>query len=344
MKKLLILWLLVVFSTTFGLNAQEYIVVQSGNDITVYYTTCLDEAVNDAPNGAVIYLSGGYFSFCQSNTKIEKKLQFIGAGYHPLGTLATGTTNITNTIKVESGGAGTSFTGIKFNDMLGAADEIVIWRCYFIKLETTGTCNNWIVDECIFNQIAGTSTYKFVNLNLLRSVQTSMTNGVNSYSLRHVNNSKVENCIFLGNVSNRLDMCNNNTISNSLFYTSSSYFYYTSSNNTTHRNFLAGTSYNGISSTDNFDNNSMFNQSLQSHFVKYTTGDNFKFDADYHIKSGSAAKEYGTDGTDLCIYGTSEPFKDNAVPYNPFVEFANIATKSEGGAIKVKIKVNAQER
>jgi len=344
MKTLFQAVMVVFLATLMNMYAQECIIVQDGNDITAYYTTCLDEAINDAPNGATIYLSGGYFSFCQATTKIDKEIHFIGAGYHPLATISTGTTNITNTIKIAEGSNGSSFTGIRFNDMTCAANEVSIWRCYFIKLETTGPCSNWVVDECVFNQISGTSTNKFVNLTLLRSVQTLMTGGGTGNSLRYVNNSKIENNIFLGIVTYRFDMCNNNTIVNNLFYVSSSYFYYSSSYNTTNSNFLAGASYNSLGSTDNFDSNSLFNQSLVNHFVKYSVGDNFKFDADYRIKEGSAAKEYGTDGTDLGIFGTSEPFKEFAIPYNPYIEQAIISSKSEAGGIKVKIKVNAQER
>lgn len=76
-------------ATLVNLYAQECIVVQDGNEMTVYYTSCLDEAFNDAPTGAVIYLAGGNYSFCQSATVIDKKLTIIGAGGFVKGTPIT---------------------------------------------------------------------------------------------------------------------------------------------------------------------------------------------------------------------------------------------------------------
>lgn len=343
MKTKILLSILVVFMTTLSIFSQECIVVQEGGNITVYYTNCLDQAIDEASDGAVIYLSGGYYSMCNPVTEIDKKLHFIGAGYHPSSTIATGTTNIVSTIKLVPGADGTSITGIRFNDLTASSDEITIWRCYFIKVETTGPCKDWVIDECIFNVINGTSANKFINLQLSRSINTVMTSGQTTHSVRYVNNSDIFNNIFLSNSSYRFDYCNNNTISNNIFYSHGSYFYYSSSYNTTYNNLLSST-YNSLSSNDNFDSNSLLNQTLTNHFVQYSNGDNFKFDANYRIKEGSVAKEYGTDGTDLGIYGTSEPYKDGAITFNPYIEQAIIATKSVDGGIKVKIQVEAQDR
>lgn len=62
------------------------------------------------------------------------------------------------------------------------------------------------------------------------------------------------------------------------------------------------------------------------------------------VKDGSPCKSYGTDGYDLGIYGTDEPFKDDGVPLNPQIKELFIAAKSIQGALKVKIKLEAQDR
>ncbi|MCO5252142.1 MAG: hypothetical protein M9949_12100 [Candidatus Kapabacteria bacterium] len=332
---------LIVALTALSLNAQECIVVQEGEDITVYYTTCLDQAINEASPDAVVYLSGGVFSFCNSATVIDKKLQFIGAGYNPMGVVATEPTSISNTIKVVAGGDGTAFIGMKFAILNGAADDIVVWRCYFTKIESDANIDGWMIDECIFNEISGTATKKLTNFSISRCISTFVTGSQTFYTFRHLNNSIINNCLFLNSVTSRLDNSHNNNLSNNLFHLQS-YFFNTSNSNRTYNNLL--TTYTQISSTDNVDANSLTNENIHNHLEMHAQNSNHSFTADYHLKDDSAGKDYGTDDTDIGIYGTILPFKDDAVPFNPHIEQAILANKSVNGGIQVKIKVRAQER
>ena len=51
----------------------------------------------------------------------------------------------------------------------------------------------------------------------------------------------------------------------------------------------------------------------------------------------------GNDGTDVGIYGTSTPYKDGGIPFNPHIQSASIINSPDGsGNLRVNIKVAAQ--
>ncbi len=51
-----------------------------------------------------------------------------------------------------------------------------------------------------------------------------------------------------------------------------------------------------------------------------------------------------SDGTDIGIYGSSQPYKEGAVPFNPHIYFKNIGgTTTPNGLLNINIKVKAQD-
>lgn len=342
MKTFIMILVLISSVCVSFLNAQECIVVQLGEDITVYYESCLDEAFSDAPAGATIYLSGGNFSFCNEASVIDKKLTIIGAGVYPVATTATNRTKINGNIKLRPGAEGSFITGVRINDIHANIDDISISRCNFNVLIPGADIKNWLIEECILNGIYSTSSKSsnfIITKNFINAYQILLT-----YSLRYVYSSQINNNVFLANPYTRFDNLFDNLISNNVFSDHSSFYYSSCHDNFTFNNILKN--YNQQGSSNNVDANSLLNQKASDHFVKYGSNNNsdFKFDDDYHLKESSAGKDYGTDGYDVGVYGTNDPFKENAVPFNPYIEEAVIANKSLNGGIKVKIKVEAQTK
>jgi len=74
---------------------------------------------------------------------------------------------------------------------------------------------------------------------------------------------------------------------------------------------------------------------------KNKTKAGFDYDQDYHILDASPAHLAGTDGTDLGIYGTGNPWKEGSLPRNP--HYQSIRITSSGGNLSSKIKVAAQD-
>ena len=78
MKKIIFTLFLAIMATT-GLYAQQISVVSSGGTTSLYRT--LQEAIEGAEPGSVIYLPGGGFPI-SDDVKITKKLTIIGIGHY----------------------------------------------------------------------------------------------------------------------------------------------------------------------------------------------------------------------------------------------------------------------
>lgn len=70
----------------------------------------------------------------------------------------------------------------------------------------------------------------------------------------------------------------------------------------------------------------------------------FSYDDDFHLKAGVIGTNASDDGTDLGIYGGSKPYKENAVPFTPYITKKVIGTETSNGMLSVEIDVSAQER
>jgi hypothetical protein len=65
---------------------------------------------------------------------------------------------------------------------------------------------------------------------------------------------------------------------------------------------------------------------------------------DYRIKAGSPCKNGGIGGTEMGLYGGSNPFKHNCLPANPHIESSDVSVETdENGMLNITIKVTAQE-
>lgn len=119
-------------------------------------------------------------------------------------------------------------------------------------------------------------------------------------------------------------------------------FYNESNNSRTFNNFVPNCTQS--KSSGNNDQISLSGNSSQ-HFINYRDYTYFYSEShNIRVKDGSLCKNYGIDGSDLGIYGTDELFKDKGVPQNPQIEELFLAVKAIQGALKVKIKVEAQDR
>jgi hypothetical protein len=93
--------------------------------------------------------------------------------------------------------------------------------------------------------------------------------------------------------------------------------------------------------------NAQDNNSLNNEITKEPYADVFvdATAADYHLKDACSGKNAGTDGTDVGIYGTSVPFKENRLPSIPNFSLKAISPETDAtGKLPVNIVVDAQER
>lgn len=340
----LILVLLISTST----NAQSLIAVQDGSNATYYAS--LDSAITYAAAGSSIYIPGGSFTISKS---INKELHIIGVGHNPDSCAITGISEVIGNILILNGSDHGSITGLKITGTFSfgtspytnvSINYYDIERCNIggrICLATNSS--HILINECIILEtIQGNNTQLF---------QLSKCIVETGYLTYFSSNAYFINNIFLAN-----DNYNGN------YSPSSNHYFWVNINDCNFRNNIFLTpirkdSGSSTASNNQFQNN-LFNvgnflsASPVNFFQNNITGPvstlfvnqsgyYFDYKQDYHILPGSPAHNAGTDGTDLGIYGTGNPWKEGSLPANPHIQSSSISTVN--GNLNVKIKVAAQD-
>lgn len=315
------------------------------------------EAVTAAQAGDKIYLSGGSFSYT-GGLVIDKELHFIGAGIHPDSSQTTGVTTLNGVTVNEpmyilTSASGSSFTGIRFtrsqwdgssnttsvqfgtSNANDAPTGIVFQRCWFQRHLALGHANtpaaatNTIIDECLFmGNLVGESHTATVTRSIFNQ-------GIFNF---WAGGLLLENCVVMNGVQNTY-----NAIIRNCYLRSSGNGYCTYGcanciieNNITPNNWITSSS-PGAVLTNNLE--------LVDASTFFVSEDNGYYEVtdDIHLAAGSPGIGYGTDGTDVGIYGTSSPYKPGGVPYNPHYRNAVIApATNSNGDLPVNIRVAAQ--
>ena len=92
----------------------------------------------------------------------------------------------------------------------------------------------------------------------------------------------------------------------------------------------------GISGANNLEN-------VGNPFVDVAGVLGFSYDYNYHLTDASGGKNAATDGTNIGIYGSSSPYKENAIPYYPHIKTSNVATQAVNNQLGVNINAVAQD-
>jgi hypothetical protein len=338
------------FILQFQSRSQAYITLQHGSDASVH--TILDSAIVHAQNGDYIYIPGGSFTL---NTPINKRLYIYGTGHYPDSTRVTNESKINGDVIFITGADSGLISGIyitgstKFGT--SSTNQVVngytIMRCYlglgillawnygnttssgFYIAENiiannvnSGNAQNVMFEKNIFQWSVGNDngTIYRNNIFLLNPVNSSQT------PLGNTNPASIKNCLFENNII--LDATN--PINYNGIYTL---------NCTFNNNIFI---YNqGFPDATNVGSNNVVGQAQGSIFVNMPSN-SFNYTYDYHLQESSPGNNAGTDGFDIGIYGTGEPYKDGAVPVTPHIRQKSIS--SSNNTINVNIKVAAQDR
>lgn len=141
MKKQILSLLVATFATV-TIYAQQIAVVSSTGATSIY--TTLQDAIEGAKSGSVVYLPGGSFPIADS-VMINKKLTIIGIGHKVPSENVDGFTLISGSLHFQAGSDGSCVMG-----------------CYLtgsISIECNGTSfNNFLVIYCNVNNVWGTGT------------------------------------------------------------------------------------------------------------------------------------------------------------------------------------------
>ncbi len=334
----------------FTASAQLQRIVVQGTGAPQVFTD-ITSALTAAQSGDKLYLSGGTFS---SATPIvfDKQLHVIGAGMGPDSSAVTGITVLstegTNDILLTTAASGSTFTGIRFDPgqyfQYGTSDAdddptgVIFERCTFdtrlIADNGTNGSSSTLFLECIFHSFLygadGTSaTLERCILDHQAGTGAEISGFSNGLIMRH--------CIGLGTRVGNSDNC---IIENCIFTRTSAPFWQ-SNGATLTNNLLVSTSLvsnmGGFVSTDN-----VLGVPVTDIFINEDNAD-FEWTDDLHLQPSSVGIGMASDGTEVGIYGTSSPFKEGAVPFNPHYRSATIdAATNANGDLPVNIRVAAQ--
>ncbi len=351
MKKAMSVLSFFIITFSMSLSAQKKITLQSGNTATFYST--IDSAILNALNGDIIYIPGG--SYVVPSLVINKGVQIYGAGHYPDSTQATGQTVLTGEVRIVSGADNGSLQGC-----------YIIGDIIFGNNTANQTVHNFGISRCNMSSLAvsydGSTTSNSTNIYISENVILGSVLGGNCVNtlyrkniingfINHHSASVFENNIMLlssgGCSSNFLNSVNGSVFNNNIIlfgYGGCGTFFFSASNGNIFNNNLFRQDQNTyFPNGTNLQYNNYFGAAVTDIF-NGGTGYVFNYNEDYHMLSTCIAHNGGTDGTDPGIYGTSDPYKDGAVPANPHIQTKNIsgATNAQGD-LNVDIKVAAQQ-
>ena len=322
MKKRLFL---AVLSAILGITttfAQQIAVVSGSGSTSVYQT--LTKAIEGASDGSTIYLPGGGFQINDS-VKITKRLTIIGIGHKAKSDNVDGNTTISGNLWFNEGSSGSAIMGcyisgnVNIGDGGASVNNITIKYCNLNSVginnnTCTGTIvnQNYIRNECGFNYaevtIKNNILYGLYNIDggtISNNIIKSSSAGGYRYSLTRVNNSSINNNVFLN-----IDLI------------------HSGNNCVVSANMLRADWGDDCVNIGDADWNTVF--------TKYNNGaitpaSEFKFSEDYQQYS------------DCGIYG-GDGFSDGQLPPVPFIVAKSIPEQTDAsGNLNIKIRVKAGE-
>ena len=215
MKKLFLTFVF-AFVATLAAMAQQISVVSSSGTTTLYQT--LEDAIEGANPGSVIYLPGGSFPI-SDDVKITKKLTIIGIGHKSNNENVDCSTIISNNLFFSENCSGSALMGcyiIGNVNISNGQDDIAIKFCNINEL-IINDCNRTFVNQnYIRYRIAGAGTNATITNNIISHCRWLSNAKINyniiSSGFWDCHNDIIKNNVIKGSVGE----CSNNFFENNL--------------------------------------------------------------------------------------------------------------------------------
>ncbi len=353
MKAIKTITAIAVLFTAFLTNAQNVITVSNNPDSPGQYTN-LQEAIDVTADGDTIYVSGSNTTY--GDITINKQLSLLGAGYHPNNQyeLKSQIDNINLTLvedmvgNIISSSSGTMICGFEIYNIETEAiiDDVIINRNNIGPGTSVylsyGAGNGWQIKNNIIRGwiICGASN----DINILFSNNVFTTNALEGFSSSSV---IVDNNIFLSPNSyvNAFSNCSFLQVLNNIFFN-------TRTDGLSYGTFQNNISYGGDYTEFDYGSNTAIDNIVNTN-PQFVDVPEFDYSYDYHLQVGSPCIGAGSDGTDIGIYGGTNPFplggevpfQTSPTPAIPQVVEVNVQTPvvAPGGVLKVNVKARIQD-
>ena len=288
--------------------------------------TTVQAAVNAAVAGDTIYVNASNTIYSE-NVSVTKRLVLIGGGYKSSSQLnfRTFVNRIDMPFLGSNNPSGTVITGFEIGNIASATtgslpiSNIRIFRNLIGSLSTYGS--NW---EIYNNILTGT-------LNLTQSTANIFVRN-NIFASTFISGSStgpastlIDHNIFLESFGQALNNLQNATLTNNIFaFSSTSAFVIDGGTrlNTFNNNLCSTVSISNVPPTNSFSSNANLESGnlvgVNPQFINVPNFANYDANANYRLQTGSPARNAGTDGTDLGIYGGLYPFPSGGAPGSGF--------------------------
>jgi len=340
MKKLNLL--LVLTFLCLWANAQYQILVKRGSETLVYDK--IETVFAELQNNDTLYLPARTFVPANRVLETDKKVHIIGAGYHKGAVDTLPVTILDASLYLLDGADGSSIEGVRMASLIlgkdaatADVDNVTLKRCKFMQNVVLGVDAN--VQHVQFNECVFISWVEAKNASYL-----TFRNCFFNSQLRYTSgNTLLDHCHIEG-------QCNYNkglTISNSFLEQGGSIGgtnqAYTLINCAFHTTDPAAYFKNSPNQVSNCIGPVSWTETFVDCPVDiYTNG--YDSHHDYRVKAGSLAKNAGSDGTDIGLFGGANPFKEGCFPSNPRIVSAVVAPETNAeGKLNISIKVEAFE-
>ena len=332
MKKLFLTFAFAIVATLTAM-AQQISVVSTTGATTLYRT--LQDAIEGADPGSVIYLPGGGFSIADS-VKINKKLTIIGIGHKSNNDNVDGVTTISGNLFFNEGSSSSAVIGCYITGDVnigedGNVDNVLITYC---NLNGIGVINNLCMETTVKqNYIRGSAVFN--------GSKATVSNNIVGGGIGKVNGGQILNNIIVGHYHDgtpgrfHLDYgcigASNSLIKGNLITTTTNY-----SNDAYYFQMLIGGNNTIISNMSKYDFGddciNLGEVDWNNVFVKYngvSATSNFHFKEDYTQYEGQVGIYHGT-------------FNDNQLAPVPYIVDKRVDEQTDAsGKLNVKIRVKA---
>lgn len=317
----------------------------SNNTINAGQYSTVQAAVDASSAGDTVYVHGSPTSY--GDVTLNKKIVLIGAGHQPTGTQYNLSTNLSYVYLSQGNSTtlptGSIIKGIFSNGIYGSGgslpvNNLVIERCYIDYIDVRG--NGWIMKNNFFTGLSINN-----NSNII------VSNNVIDYYVTASNKPSVviSNNVFLSAYISSVSYSN---ITNNFFIEISQPVssYFTGSQNTYNKNiFIYADPMNYVNfplsgNTGVGNLNTTANQFVST--IPLNVGVSASRTYDWHLLASSLGKNYGTDGSDVGIFGGSYPMPNMSgvctMPQMISMDLQN-SVVPVNGTLDVQIKAKGQK-
>jgi hypothetical protein len=350
MKKMI--FLLFAASLVFNAIKAQVFIIERGSNTSLAFNN-IKSAVDALEDNDRLYLPPGEISLrdytwngydgnenYSKTLLVNKNVSIYGAGYADG---ANSTILKEGDLVIGKDANGSFVTGILFgataNLTLDDVSDVVITRC---KIQNSlilyGSGNNIVISECEI-----TSTYTGAwrsgqEINMPATFSKCIFDRFSNFNSKY---ASVSNSLFLDSGSSPFP--NNSSFSNNIFVIDRTgendlSLHMSAANNTFSYNLFIGGSIVGLYP----ERNNVF-----SHNIAYEPYENVFVNpqnADYHLKPECRGKNAASDGRDMGIFGTVNPFKESRLPLNPQFSVKIVSPETDAdGKLPVNIKIEAQD-